>query len=310
MASGAYSSIFIEDPTFLLSLEESAKGAPFLKNVHRKFEKLGKWTYFAAIASVLSFLLLSYFFILPYLVDVAANNVPVDVENEWGDENFLAFERLYTIDTIGSKALTKFASDLKFKTDYNLRFYIIKSDIVNAFALPGGRVVVFTGIVNKMKNYDELVALLGHEVGHVIHRHSLRHIFHEYSYSYLLKLLVGNGTDILGTIGQSASQLSLLANSRTDENEADKYGLYVLQKNKVDPNGIVQLFSTLAKEEKSSSSEAIELISTHPNIDKRISKMKLDIKAGHYKYSKNPSMDSIFIEIKKQCAADSTSKED
>lgn len=293
-----HSSLIVEDPNFLETLERTAAEAAFLKNIHRKFEKKGKWSYIGALIAVAAFLLLTNMVILPTLADAAAKNVPLNIEKEWGDEFFITFKQFNTIDSSGTEILNDFAAQLNFQSEYDLRFYVVESEIVNAFALPGGRIVLFTGIIDKMESCDELVALLGHEVGHVVNRHSLKNIFNQYSHSYILKLLLGNGSDILSSIGQSASQLSLLANSRAAETEADKFGLAVLNSNQVNPEGMVQLFSTLAEEHDNETLEVLEIVSTHPNMKKRIIKIKQLIKNNKSEYSEHKRLTVSFEKLK------------
>lgn len=301
-----YASISVDDSSFLEAMELYGKEARFLKDIHRVFERIGVAGYAGALLGVALFLLLCNYIILPGLENIASRNVPISVEKNWGDEFFHTFSQFNDIDVAASKYLTEFAEELNFETDYDLQFYVVESDVLNAFALPGGRIVVFTGILDTMQHYSELVALLGHEVGHVNHRHSLKNIFHQYSHQYLLKLLFGNGTDVLGSIGQSVSQLSLMKNSREAETQADEYGLMVLRRNDVNPQGMINLFRALAADELSDTSKfsktdkALEMISTHPNMENRIAKITSDIDSQvSYVYQYNSLLSTLFSEMKK-----------
>lgn len=292
-----YATLESESLGLLEELERRAPGYPFLKDEHRFFEKHKRWSYLSALMIIVGFLAIGNFFILPILAKTAAENLPVSLEQELGENVFNTFISMSEIDSSKTEVLREFGSSIDFDTHYDLELYVINSNVVNAFALPGGKIVVFTGILDKMESYEELAALLGHEAGHVVHRHSLISLVQQYSHLYMISLLTGNSNQMIKVISSTASNLSMLSNSRDAEREADKYGMFVLNLNKIDPDGIVQLFKKL--HEHSGNLEVPDLLSSHPNTKERISSMRADIAIGsEVDFQENNYLKQLFDELK------------
>lgn len=151
---------------------------------------------------------------------------------------------------------------------------VFQDDSPNAFALPGGKIGVHTGMLKIATSPDQLAAVLGHEVGHVIARHSNERA----SASTLTGLAQQVGGSLLGgsTGGQVAmqvfgmgSQFGILAYSRTHESEADRIGQELMAKAGFDPRASVQLWQNMKKA--GDGKAPPEFMSTHPGHDTRIS---------------------------------------
>ena len=130
---------------------------------------------------LLAAILLFYFLILPWLADRTAMNFPKEQEVSLGAElkkHYLLSER---IDTKKTRLLNEFASKLDLGNDYPADYTVVDSDIVNAYALPGGPIVVYAGIIKKMQTPEELAGILAHERSHVLRHHSTRSIFQNLS---------------------------------------------------------------------------------------------------------------------------------
>lgn len=149
----------------------------------------------------------------------------------------------------------------------------------NAFALPGGKVGVNTGIFTVAKNQDQLAAVIGHEIGHVVSRHHDERITKQQGTSTLL----GIGSAILGSaygsgVGNAAGQLGgaaaqtfyLLPNSRTQESEADVVGQQLAAKAGFDPRQAVNLWENMLAV---GGSRPPQWLSTHPDPQSRISEL-------------------------------------
>ncbi|MBC8129857.1 MAG: M48 family metallopeptidase [Rhizobiaceae bacterium] len=106
-------------------------------------------------------------------------------------------------------------------SDYTLQFRNIPAVGPNAFALPGGTLVVTDDLVRLMGDEGLVIAVLAHEIGHVEHRHGLRLVYRAFGLSMLVGFITGDFGDLAGTIADQASVLSVLANSRGFETEAD-----------------------------------------------------------------------------------------
>lgn len=255
-------------------LEKIAPEICILQESHFQFERIGKKAYLfglIGIAIVLSFL---HLVIIPFTVKTIATNFPKDMEAKLG-ENYMGIAEEYgVIDNNKTKIIQCLSGKIDFDTEYDLTFYVVESDYVNAFALPGGRIIVFTALIDSMTSFDQLISLMGHEAGHVELRHSIQSIFREQSYNIVLNAISGGNSEVVSSIIGTASSLNTLHGSRKHEKEADRYALKVLVKNNCDPKGVVELFEILAK---GGENYIPDILSTHPNPKLRIEELNAQI---------------------------------
>ncbi|KAH7300379.1 hypothetical protein KP509_24G059500 [Ceratopteris richardii] len=143
---------------------------------------------------------------------------------------------------------------------------VVNKDVVNAFCLPGGKIVVFTGLLRRFSSDNEIATVLGHEIGHVVARHSAermtRHLF--LTLVQLVVLAFVYAPDLV----QSMSTLFLeLPFSRSQELEADHIGLLLMAAAGYDPRAAPHVYEKL--DETAKSSEILQYITTHPSGKKR-----------------------------------------
>lgn len=155
----------------------------------------------------------------------------------------------------------------------------------NAFALPGGKVGVNTGIFTVAKNQDQLAAVLGHEIGHVISRHHEERITRQMGAQTglgILSVLAGAayGSGAADTVGQlggmTAQTVFLLPGSRTQESEADVVGQRLMAQAGFDPAQAVNLWQNMIQ---ASSGRTPQWLSTHPDPQARIQELRRDVPA-------------------------------
>ncbi|MGH8053600.1 MAG: M48 family metallopeptidase [Stenotrophomonas sp.] len=155
----------------------------------------------------------------------------------------------------------------------------------NAFALPGGKVGVNTGIFTVARNQDQLAAVIGHEIGHVISRHHEERITKQLGASGLLQVasaLAGAayGNTAANTVsqlgGMSAQTLVLLPGSRTQESEADVVGQRLMAQAGFDPAQAVNLWQNMMA---ASGNRSPQWLSTHPDPANRIRELQRDAPA-------------------------------
>ena len=145
----------------------------------------------------------------------------------------------------------------------------------NAFALPGGRIGINTGLFKVAKNTDQLATVIGHEVGHVLAQHANERLSQDLAVDVALALIsmfISNQDYIpqdlaMKALGLGAQVGVLLPFSRTHESEADKIGLELMAQAGFDPRQSIALWQNM---EKTSSGEPSEFLSTHPSHDTRI----------------------------------------
>ncbi len=156
------------------------------------------------------------------------------------------------------------------------RFFIVNSEVVNAFALPGGPVFVNRGLLLVLNNESELAGVLGHELGHINARHHARFLEKQYGIAILLNILniALAGKDygtLLMDISKIGAQLLTLHYSREQESEADVLGVRFSYEAGYDPRGLLETFYIFKKLGKPN---APEWLLTHPLPDTRIKNVK------------------------------------
>lgn len=157
---------------------------------------------------------------------------------------------------------------------------VFKDETANAFALPGGKIGVHTGMLKVAKNADQLAAVIGHEVGHVIAKHGNERVSAQFATQSGLALIDVLTSDkdpqtrglLMGALGLGTQVGVLLPHSRTHETEADKIGLDLMAKAGFDPNESVKLWENMKKA--SGGNAPPEFLSTHPSNSTRIKDLK------------------------------------
>ncbi len=142
---------------------------------------------------------------------------------------------------------------------YTFRVIVARGPVVNAFAAPGGYIVVYQGLLDEMQSSEEFAGVLAHEMQHVIHKHSTRAIARQLSGGALLSLMAMDSSAI-----QGAAQLMNLRYQREDEEEADTDGLQLLVRARIRPDGLYTLLRRLQIEGKAGEMPAY--LSSHPAV--------------------------------------------
>ncbi len=158
------------------------------------------------------------------------------------------------------------------RKDVTYHFAVLDDDIVNAFAAPGGFIYITTGLLKAARSEAEVAAVLGHEVGHVVGRHSVRRLQTAYGVALATDLVIGDQKTMQAIIGV-ATQVVLLKNSRSAEFEADEFGLKYSGAAGYDPAKMLDFFQTLLDMQGGSSPSGLEgWFSTHPATEDRITR--------------------------------------
>lgn len=240
--------------------------------------------------------LVSYFYVLPYVGEKAASLIPIDTEVEIGNS---VADKIVSSSKLNDSAnfyLKKIVSKLRFNSPYKIQVTVIESKEINAFALPGGNIFVYSEIINKMDSVGQLVALLGHEQSHVNQQHSLKSICRSAAASILIATMFGDISGISAGILYQAQQFEQLNYSRTLETEADDNGLQFMFQNKINPKGMVQLLELL-NEESTKMPAMMKYLSTHPETESRILNVKSQINNKNG-FETQPELDDLFVKLK------------
>ncbi len=155
-------------------------------------------------------------------------------------------------------------------TAYRYEFAIIKSDQINAFTIPGGNIYMFSELIKMAETPEEVAAVLAHEIGHAEKRHVVTKLIQELSITAIVGVLSGGDPSILTQVLKDIIGNSF---SRTQEEEADKFALELLEKAGISPKSLARFFERL-NEKNLDYDEELEILMTHPHNDKRIDQVR------------------------------------
>jgi predicted Zn-dependent protease len=159
--------------------------------------------------------------------------------------------------------------------DLEWHFYIVNAAEVNAFAVPGGYVYVNRGLIERAQNMSQLAGVLGHEIGHVVRRHSVKQMQQQQGAQFGVTLGCVLAPSIcnsgLGSTAINVGATAVFAKfSRNDEAEADQVGIDYTRRAGIDPRGIPQMFRILMNERQSRPGGVEAFFQTHPLEEDRI----------------------------------------
>lgn len=242
-----------------------------------------------ALISLLALVITGYQWGLPWAADRIAQHLPASVERKIGDEQLRLLDAGYMqpsrLDPVDRARLQRLFSELKQPhgeaTAYRLEFRDGRMG-PNAFALPNGVIVVTDQLVTLARSDQAILAVLGHELGHVQRRHSLRRLMQALGVGVLVNLFVGDVSSVL-----AATPAFLLDQkySRDFEREADRYAIDMMRANRIPLSPMADLFEKMrgsrAAEQggRAAQKDAPEYFSSHPGDDERIAKLRAADKA-------------------------------
>lgn len=249
----------------------------------------------ARIGTILAVVLLLGFVTFPFLSGFAAPFVPSSVQDPIGAQMIesTSAEAPLCNGKEGKAALEKLATKLANASgsDRTFKIYVANADVLNAFAAPGGHIVLFKAIIDNAKGPNEVAGVLGHEMGHVVEDHPAKGVVEALGYGIYGVLVPGGGADTNAV----AQTLLTSAHSRGDELDADHVGVEMLNTAGIDSHGLIDFFATL-EAQGNSIPGALEFLSTHPTGDTRTSRLQEYVADGE------PAMtDAEWEALKKMC---------
>lgn len=199
-----------------------------------------------------------------------------ELYSEYGDNIYKLDGNDYFV-----KILNNLTSSLDTKLDFEIHY--VNSDVINAYYIGDGKVVLFRGLLDKLNNSDQRAAVIAHEMGHGANDHideQLKNVIGLGISGWLLDQISGKSSsdktyNLLKNFG-----LILINNgySRENEEEADLFSVKLLYESGYNPSGAVQVMQILNRLNNSSNSELLELLQTHPNPQTRIDYITKKIK--------------------------------
>lgn len=297
--------LLIDDSAFLAAFHQLLPDrASRFHNPAKRQQRL-RLTIIAGCASAVLILGL-YIWGIPTLALLAAPWVPVSWEEELG-QNMLQYvapekercndpPRLARIEEIVRRLLAG-----QPQSAYRFKIYVVNQPVFNALAAPGGHIVIFRGLLDRSESAEELAGVLAHELQHVLKRHVTRALLEYASTSFLVAAVLGDVSGMVSFGVEAAQMLAQMRFSRQHESEADEAGLKMLLAAQVDPAGMIAFFEAVKREEGKLPAVAA-YVSTHPQTEERIARLKA-LGAGVGEKSKKLLADYAWDDIKKLCPA-------
>jgi Zn-dependent protease with chaperone function len=236
----------------------------------KQSRRSGRWSKLAlTIAALVTLLplvvLIALFLMRDRILDIVIDQMPTSIDAKIGDIMHRDLEMSGKLVKEGAAVEALRAVSQRFEPHlpaegFTFRFLVVNDSSVNAFAAPGGLIVVHTGLLAKASSADELVGVLSHEITHVTERHSLRQIVYKMGLTTTLRWLLGVPDGVADTIAGAAANLSGLQFSRDQETSADVGGIELLQKARLPAAGLKSFFLKLAQDKQA----VPAFLSTHP----------------------------------------------
>lgn len=157
--------------------------------------------------------------------------------------------------------------------EMDFRVVVVEADEVNAFALPGGQIYVYTGLIRSAENAEQIAGVLAHEMAHATLRHGLQKVSQSLGIVAAVQFMVGDMGGLIAFGAQVAQESVLTSYSRGAEKEADLEGARMLHDAGIDPAAMGEFFEIL-KHEHEELPAVLSWISTHPQHDDRISEIR------------------------------------
>ena len=264
------------------------------------YGKLAKQRWQVLLLVLIGISCLVYFVLAEILPVASVKMINEQQESALGERIYVSSVVDNKIDSASTFIAQQFANELKLSSKYNIRVTVIKQKEFNAFALPGGHIIIYAGIFDIMENSEEFVALLGHESAHINKRHSLKGLLSGMGLSLFESLLLSGWGGTGDLILKNAASLQHLNYSRSLEREADAEGIITMTDNFVNPEGMKYLMIHLKKSHKSSL-PAVSFMSTHPLNDERINNAEAFIRNHQLKkIEKSQQLEYLWDELKNE----------
>ncbi len=181
--------------------------------------------------------------------------------------------------------------------DFDWQVSLINSPQVNAFCLPGGKIVVYTGILPAAQNEASLATVLGHEMAHATSRHGSQRVLQQNLAQTAMAGVAMSLSDmdydkqraVMGALGAGAQFGVLMPFSRKHESEADAIGLIYMARAGYDPQESIRFWKRM---ENATGAQPPEFLSTHPSHGTRIQQLEAEMPKALEEYNKSPHADA------------------
>ncbi len=203
---------------------------------------------------------------------------PVKIDIEVGDQLAKAMDpggpevHIPEVDAVLTEIVQRLAPHVA-TSGFRWSIRVIDNEAVNAMALPGGQLIVFTGLLRKAERADQVAGVLGHEMAHVTKRHHLRTLIKTAGLLVAIQFALGDTAGVAEVIRQQASGALLSAQSREHELEADAEGAHMLAVTGLDTAAMPEFFALMKGIRGSQATGIAGWFASHPDHDERIAKL-------------------------------------
>ena len=276
--------LYLKDPALIIAFRRAAPSA-LMAHLERAAEQVRRARHshrvlWGSAVGVVVGLGLMVWFGSDLIVEWAVARIPVQWEQKLGEtvyQDFLSKETVLK-DGPAVSAVQEMTQRMTAKipnNPYTFQVSVVQSPVVNAFALPGGYVVVFTGLMTKAESGEEVAGVLSHELNHVLQRHGMERLVKMMGLAAVVSILVGDQQGLIGLARQLGLELATLKFGREQETEADVTGIRLLSDARIAPDGMIRFFERLSEKDK----ERVELFSSHPMSAARAGRLKAELAA-------------------------------
>jgi predicted Zn-dependent protease len=272
--------LIIDNPHFLSSVRESA--GDYRRRFHDPTRRrLRPALTLAAGLAAVGLAAGLYLWGIPALALVTTPLVPASWEARLGDEMMAHFvkpeercadpDRLPILEGIMARLAADGAAE-----PYQLRLTVVDWPEVNAFALPGGQIVVLRGLLDRTDSPEMLAGVLAHEIQHVVKRHTTRALIQHASTGVMVAAVAGDISGLAAFALEGARVVGALNYSRYAEEEADTEGMRMLIRAQIDPSGMIAFFDRATRKKDANEPEGIwRFLTTHPSNTQRVANLKI-----------------------------------
>ena len=257
------------------ALAEIRRLDPAVQIPVRRCAGAGWWKIAAIFVSFTGLVVVAvYLVILPMIGEAVADHVPKHWEERIGKAMGEQIESMGggCRDQEAQSQVLRLVNDLARPLDsgYSFQVIVAADREMNAFAAPGGVVIVNTGLIEKTRTQEHLAAVLAHEITHVVGRHGTRAVMRELTFSIALNYVTG---DVNAVAAQMAGNLAGLHYRREDETAADQGAMDLFARLRLEPRAMVSMFEMLG-EKTQDLPAAAGYLSTHPSMPERLERIK------------------------------------
>lgn len=268
--------LVVDDSKFLVALSHTAQSRISALSIPRDRRSMLQILVLAAVGSIAALAAVVVWGI-PALAELVTPLIPVSWEVALGESVVarLAPPAARCTDSQLRDAITSVMTRLESNMPvhpYKFHIVVLDRPIFNAFAAPGGYVVILQPLLEATKTSEEFAGVLAHEMQHILKRHAMKVLVRDLSLGLIVGAILGDVSGI-GAFGlQAARTLTTLQYSRDTEEEADRAGLQLINAAHIDSAGMVSFFTTLKAQ--AGGIEPPAYLSTHPDTDARIAVLK------------------------------------